>query len=142
MKRILKKAFHSRFFKNSPRGLDLAHNLARFLPNWQCGVIFDVGANVGQSAREFSNRFDYSEIHCFEPFPATFEELRRNASIIPRIHLHPYALSTVQAHVKVHTGSCSTNNSISPAVTMDGVDTAQVEIETRTLTDVFQNLKM
>ena len=39
-------------------------------------VIFDVGANVGDYAREVSEVFGAQvELHCFEPSKATFEEL-------------------------------------------------------------------
>lgn len=142
MKRILKKAFRTRLFQSCPRGLDLAHNLARFLPGWKCGVIFDVGANVGQSAREFASRFTYSEMHCFEPFPATFEELRKNTADVPRIHLHPYALSSTNGHLRVPVGACSTNNSITSAANAENPGTNTVEIETRTLTDVFLSMNL
>jgi FkbM family methyltransferase len=41
-------------------------------------VIFDVGANIGQSVRKFRNRFPTSLIHSFEPIPDTFRVLESN----------------------------------------------------------------
>lgn len=142
MKNFIRKLYHLPLFKQCPRGFDLAHNLARFLPEWKCGVIFDVGANIGQSAQEFANRFNYSEIHCFEPFPATFNDLRNNTLRIRGIHLHPYALSSTRSTLKVQVGSCSTNNSITSAVGVENPGMTEVEIETRTLTDVFQSMNL
>jgi FkbM family methyltransferase len=43
-------------------------------------VIFDVGANVGQSARHFRQTFPSSLIHSFEPSPKIFEVLVKNIS--------------------------------------------------------------
>jgi FkbM family methyltransferase len=41
--------------------------------------IFDVGANVGQSARAFLKAFPASTIHSFEPFPAAYARLEQVA---------------------------------------------------------------
>jgi FkbM family methyltransferase len=41
-------------------------------------VVFDVGANVGQSVRRYRSALPGCEIHSFEPSPTTFEELRAN----------------------------------------------------------------
>lgn len=41
-------------------------------------VIFDVGANTGQSIKRFNNKFNLKEIHCFEPNLAAFEKLKSN----------------------------------------------------------------
>jgi FkbM family methyltransferase len=37
--------------------------------------IFDVGANIGQSARKFVEAFPRSTVRSFEPFPAAYEKL-------------------------------------------------------------------
>jgi FkbM family methyltransferase len=51
-------------------------------------VIFDVGANVGQSIVEFRRRFRRPIMHSFEPGPATFRELQRRVTGIPDVHLN------------------------------------------------------
>tara|TARA_B110000285_G_scaffold232660_2_gene304305 strand:- start:1489 stop:2253 length:765 start_codon:yes stop_codon:yes gene_type:complete len=40
-------------------------------------IIFDVGANTGQSISRFKNKFNLKEIHCFEPNAPAFEELKK-----------------------------------------------------------------
>ena len=40
-------------------------------------MIFDVGANVGQSAVYYENHFPGATIHSFEPSPTTFEKLKQ-----------------------------------------------------------------
>src|SRR5258708_34191503 len=42
--------------------------------------IFDVGANEGQSIRQFRHYFERSFIHSFEPSPTTFARPRENTA--------------------------------------------------------------
>jgi len=57
------------------------------------GMIFDVGANVGQSALEFAKSFPEVEIHSFEPFKANFNKLVDNTRDTIAIRSHQLALS-------------------------------------------------
>src|SRR5687768_17470636 len=51
----------------------------------QVSVVFDVGANVGQSALRFTAGFPEARIYCFEPVKETFSRLRENVSRYERI---------------------------------------------------------
>lgn len=53
-------------------------------------IIFDVGANVGQTAIKFAKAFPDSEIYSFEPVKQTFEQLQ--AKVKPYKNIHPYCL--------------------------------------------------
>jgi len=48
-------------------------------------VVFDVGANIGQSVRKFKKISPESQIHTFEPSPTCFLELRNNTSMYTNI---------------------------------------------------------
>ncbi len=48
-------------------------------------IIFDVGANVGQSAYVYSRWFPEAQIISFEPFPLTYLELKRNTRKLGRV---------------------------------------------------------
>lgn len=50
-----------------------------FLEVGGCGLILDLGANIGASARLFSIDWPGSVIWCFEPSSRNFDLLRRNA---------------------------------------------------------------
>lgn len=65
------------------------------------GMIFDVGANVGQSALEFAKSFPKASIHSFEPFVANFHALRHNTSHTPSIRCHQIALSDHNGSIEV-----------------------------------------
>jgi FkbM family methyltransferase len=55
------------------RGCDPFRDLKKRLPNAK--TIFDVGANRGQTAEKLRSTFPDAVIHCFEPDPATFQQL-------------------------------------------------------------------
>ncbi|WP_254563343.1 FkbM family methyltransferase [Oscillatoria sp. HE19RPO] len=59
-------------------------------------TIFDIGANVGQTAIKFSKKFTTSEIYCFEPVQKTFKELQANVK--PYKNIHPYCLGFGKRH--------------------------------------------
>ena len=90
--------------------------MLRFPPFGGVKTIFDVGANVGQTALEFSHYFPDSEIHCFEHASKTFDELRKNVASFKNIHAHCTALGPEKGTVKLKLQSQSTNNSLNPIV--------------------------
>lgn len=57
------------------------------------GMIFDVGANVGQSALEFAKSFPEAAIHSFEPFASNFNKLLHNTRDTVAIRTHHLALT-------------------------------------------------
>lgn len=59
-----------------PRGVSLRDDIATALPRLAIETVFDVGANVGQSARRYREWFPRARVLCFEPASATFERLR------------------------------------------------------------------
>jgi FkbM family methyltransferase len=61
-----------------PNGRILPLDLKR--ANFYPKVIFDVGANIGQTANYFIDHFPDSNIYCFEPVKATYQELISNIS--------------------------------------------------------------
>lgn len=56
-------------------------------------VIFDVGANIGQTLEAYMDIFPDGEIHCFEPFPDSFCALQQAAARHPHAHVYPLAIS-------------------------------------------------
>jgi FkbM family methyltransferase len=57
-------------------------------------VIFDVGANKGQSIKDFKNVFPHCSIHSFEPSPATYKDLVRNVSRYSDVFLNNLAVGS------------------------------------------------
>ena len=55
---------------------DSFRDIKRFLTK-QDLLIFDVGANVGQTAKEFEAGFPHATIHSFEPSPSSYDKLKK-----------------------------------------------------------------
>lgn len=76
------------------RGIDLFHDLDWYLPNTRIRSVFDVGANVGQSALRYAQEFPDAVIHSFEPVASTFATLSQ--AVPARVHCHQIALGAAQ----------------------------------------------
>ena len=81
------------------RGLDVA-------------TIFDVGANIGQTAKEFSSRYPGATIFSFEPVRSTFEELRRQVADLPHVRPQHCALGAERRTAEILLYDCSLLNSL------------------------------
>jgi FkbM family methyltransferase len=87
-------------FQNPP--ITSAETYAPWLSPGKVTCIFDVGANVGQSARAFAKAFTRSTVHSFEPFPAAYRRLEQLAkSSGGRIIAHQLALGDSEGHTDV-----------------------------------------
>lgn len=75
-----------------PRGLDLFVDLGRRWHPRPPGVLFDVGANLGQTTQALHAAFPRATIHAFEPVSATFATMQRRLSGQPQLHLHQVAV--------------------------------------------------
>jgi FkbM family methyltransferase len=62
-----------------PVGADLFFDIRNKIGYPSLDVLFDVGANIGQTMRWFRFYLPYAKIYCFEPVRSTFEQLSRNA---------------------------------------------------------------
>jgi FkbM family methyltransferase len=74
-------------------------------------VIFDVGANFGQTTEVYRVLFDGCTVHAFEPRRAAFEEMRRRLAGAERVHLNHAALGdrvgSATLHLTTHIESAS-----------------------------------
>jgi FkbM family methyltransferase len=74
-------------------------------------VIFDVGANVGQSAKTYRRLYPLADIWSFEPFPDTYESLCRSLGDA-RFHPMALALSDRVSKTPLNIGAVSITNSL------------------------------
>lgn len=75
-----------------PRGVSLGTDLTRLFESIPPSVIFDVGANIGQTTVFFAAKFRHANIWAFEPVSSTFELLVRNTRCNRRVHREKLAL--------------------------------------------------
>ena len=84
-----------------PHGLDTHVDIDRRLTKTPIRLIFDVGANKGQSAQLLRDWYPEATIHCFEPVTSTFQLLRGTVNGWPNLHLHQCALGAEHARASV-----------------------------------------
>ncbi len=77
-------------------------------------TIFDVGANVGQSARRYRAAFPSAAIYCFEPFPESFRELEAAVADDPGIHPIPTAVGAEPGESTFFVNARPATNSLLP----------------------------
>jgi len=83
-------------FEVAPRGTDLFQDLSNYLPTYEAETIFDVGANVGQSAKQYLQWFPQSTLYCFEPASAAFRQLQTNLQDTAEARCFQIALSSTK----------------------------------------------
>ncbi len=96
IKRVFERLTGTHVYRTVPRGIDLFHDIRRYLPELQVNVVFDVGANQGQSARKYLSSFPGATIYCFEPVENTFLQLQENLRGRDNVHIFKLALGAVR----------------------------------------------
>ncbi len=91
---LIERVANIRIYRNLPRGIDISQDISMSFPWYSIDVVFDVGSNVGQSAKYFLNCFSNAKIYCFEPVRDTFVQLQKNTEKINRIQPIQIALGS------------------------------------------------
>ncbi len=74
-----------------PVGMDLFHDIRYRYKYKSISTVFDVGANVGQTAQWVRHHLSSSHIYCFEPIRSVYEQLVKNTDSIKKIKTEPIA---------------------------------------------------
>lgn len=82
--------------------------------NDDVNVIFDVGANVGQSALKFSASFPTARIYSFEPFQTAYNSLRENTKHVEQIQPYNLAFGSTEEVMEMYVYENSVGNSLLP----------------------------
>jgi FkbM family methyltransferase len=83
-----------------------------YLPRLAPSVIFDVGANVGQSAAMFAEAFPSARIYAFEPVAATHATLKSRLAAHPNVSAFNLALGRRSGSVEIESQRNSVMNRI------------------------------
>jgi FkbM family methyltransferase len=68
-------------------GVDAMADIRKLLADVPQPTVFDVGANVGQSGKRFSELLPGCQLHMFEPSPTAFAQLQINTRKMHNLHL-------------------------------------------------------
>jgi len=94
-------------------GRNAFHDMKRFITT-DTPLVFDVGANIGQSVRKFRRYFPQSVIHAFEPGPNTFKTLCHETQNSTDLHLWNVALGASLGELPLLENSYSDMSSFLP----------------------------
>ncbi len=99
--------------KDIPIGCDLINDLKSKI-NLPINIVFDVGANVGQTAIKFNYYFERATIYSFEPVEKTFNKLLHNTKYTPQVKSYQSALGDKvdSLSIKIHNDELSVLNSL------------------------------
>jgi FkbM family methyltransferase len=130
-----KKAFDSlvgvHLLSEIPIGVDFAYDVGRSLPGYRMEVVFDVGANIGQSAKQFSHWWPKSRIYAFEPVSSTFEILKENLDKLDNVTLANIAIGSSagfgQIVITEQSGHCHLLDEVSEAGPREQIQRVEVE---------------
>jgi FkbM family methyltransferase len=96
-------------------------------------IIFDVGANVGQTTRLFREQFPDSQIYSFEPISNTYEELLANTRNLSNVKYFRVAFGSTDSVVKVFLQEGSVFNSLNNKVNVANVGRKSEDVTVTTV---------
>ncbi len=82
------------------------------LSEGNCAVIFDVGANIGDTAISYHQLFPAAKIYAFEPFPASFTSLSDRVSGISKIRTFQNGIADRSGKMKFYVNHNTSTNSL------------------------------
>jgi len=110
IRRIAWRTINIPYIRGLPRGISIYHDIAVSLRKYEVRIVFDVGANVGQSAVDYLIFFQNSKIFCFEPISETYNQLCKNFRNNKRIHCFRLALGASKEKRNMLSENTSTMN--------------------------------
>lgn len=105
---FLERLINIHIYRRLPRGFDVVEDLTGFFSQLEFDIIFDVGANTGQSLAVYLARFSQASIYCFEPVAATFLKLTTRANNNPRVNCFRLAVGALNCDTKMVSQDCPT----------------------------------
>lgn len=108
---------------------DIAYHLRSAKP-----LVFDIGANTGQSIARIRQRIPHAQIHSFEPSPTVYRELVSNTHGLDQVRLWNCAVGAVKGELLLNENSNTDLSSVLPlGPTGWGTVVSQVKVECRAI---------
>ena len=87
-------------------------NRLKWLKDLNIQTVIDIGANKGNSVREFRDLFPSAMLYAFEPLPDCFSIMQAKVKGYNNIHLFNIALSDQKGSMDIHRSSYSGSSSL------------------------------
>lgn len=97
-------------------GLDIrkakpAHNTV-WLKSFDIKTVIDVGANIGQFAKDARELYPDAAIHSFEPLPGPYSELLVNTKTFAKFNAYNFALGDCEGTAEMYSNDFSQSSSL------------------------------
>tara|TARA_B100001093_G_scaffold505937_1_gene564059 strand:+ start:754 stop:1533 length:780 start_codon:yes stop_codon:yes gene_type:complete len=136
---LMKSGWYVRRAKYVPAGIDWSHDLQRWIPKLKPNILFDIGANVGQTCTEMHLNFPNAVIHSFEPIKETFVSLVNNTSSLPNISCHNCAMGSKSGNKSIKYTPHSVINSLKTGVHSKDPDAIEARINIKTVDEFCED---
>ncbi|MEA5575965.1 FkbM family methyltransferase [Anabaena sp. UHCC 0451] len=100
--------------------LDPFYDQQFLLRNIAVDTIFDIGAHIGETAKQYHQLFPKAKIVSFEPFPDSYAQLSEFSATIEQIEAHNLAVDTATGEKTFYSTSFSPMNSLLPLAESSG----------------------
>lgn len=130
LKRAVEEVLHLRVLRALPLGSNVHTDIAGCLPAFRLVSVLDVGANIGQTAAQFSFWHPGAKIYCVEPVRQNFEELKINTARIPGVECFQVGLGEAPGSAEMLLSGPSSTYRVTTGATQGGARTESVPIET------------
>lgn len=115
-------------------GRDPFYDMQQITKSQPSIVVFDVGANVGQTIDSFRRIIAHPKLHAFEPGQQAFEELQDTYSGIPDLYLNNCALGAEPGVMEFIENTEPTMSSfLEPSVACWGAIKQRVQVNVKTI---------
>jgi len=98
--RFFEKITGTKVFKSIPLGVNPFVDINYYINDINIEIIFDIGANIGQSARFYREKFPNSKIYSIEPVSETYNQLKINTNNLD-INCYNLAFGSNEGRVKM-----------------------------------------
>jgi FkbM family methyltransferase len=113
-------------------GLDLFDDLDKLINRQDVRIVFDVGANVGNTTRLYLEHFPKATVHAFEPVKSTFGHLQEAVGHDSRVRLHHLAASDSSGFATIRKFDNSQSSTLNSGLsdTLRVISSGEEQIET------------
>ena len=110
---------------------DFTPLIERVQPLDEIRCVFDVGANIGQSALKYTRLFPYANIYSFEPFSEAYEILEQTITNYSRVYPFKIALSNINGELDIELNNKTYLNSLNNRTSStDSTTTERIQLTT------------
>ena len=95
-----------------PTGTNLFYDIDKYFGLKNIKIVFDIGANIGQSVFDYAEHFKNAKIYSFEPVKSTFHELAKNTNKYTNVQIYNIGFGVEKKQQLINLISDSRSNSI------------------------------